>query len=100
MHDELPYAREPTEVNPCCCRLARELVGKTILVEQYLLPLLQHHEFPGGFLRDFKRRWREACLAGKSTHALHTIACRNGIPITPEVTDDELRAAILRIELD
>lgn len=95
MHDELPYPREP-----CCTRITRELVGKTILVEQYLLPLLQHHEFPGGCLRDFKRRWRQASLDGKTTSALHTIARRNGIPVTPDLTDDELRAAILRVEQD
>lgn len=98
MTENLPHPREPTEVNPCCNRLAHELVGKTILVEQYLLPLLQHHDFPGGFLRDFKRRWREASLAGKNRTALETIAGRNSILVTPDITDDELRAAILQFE--
>jgi len=95
MPEDLPYPREP-----CCTRIAHELVGKTILVEQYLLPLLQHHQFPGGLLSDFKRRWREASLAGKSTQALHTIARRNNIPITPNMPDDALRDAILRAEQD
>lgn len=85
----MPLPREPTLE-------ARELVAKTILVEQYLLPLLQHVEIPGGILRDFKQRWREATLAGKSLEALRTIARRHGLPT--ELPEDDLRRVILEEE--
>jgi hypothetical protein len=82
----------------CCGRIARECIEKTLLVEQYLLPLLQHHDIPGGILSEFKRRWREASLAGKTLQALRTIARRHNIPVTPVMTDQDIRSAILEAE--
>jgi hypothetical protein len=104
MHPDTPHPREPTlssepEVIPNCCgRIARECIEKTLLVEQYLLPLLQHHDVPGGIVTDFKRRWREASLLGKTMPALRTIARRHNIPVTPDMTDQDLRTAILDAE--
>ena len=104
MEPELSQPREPTtlsypEVIPhCCCRIARECIEKSLLVEQYLLPLLQHHDVPGGIISEFKRRWREASLLGKTLPALRTIARRHNIPITPEMTDQEIRSLILEAE--
>jgi len=104
MEPELPHSREPTltpepELNAHCCgRIARECIEKSLLVEQYLLPLLLHHDVPGGIIAEFKRRWREASLLGKTLPALRTIARRHNIPITPEMTDQDLRTAILESE--
>lgn len=70
-HD-LPQPREPTIASEpviiphCCGRIARECIEQSLIVEQYLLPLLQHHAIPGGIIAEFKRRWREASLLGKT----------------------------------
>jgi hypothetical protein len=93
---DFPDPREPT--CNCCTRIGRELVEKTTLIEQYLLPLLPHLEIPGGILADFRRRWRKASLAGKNPHALITIARRHGISLQTGMTDDDIRGAILDIE--
>lgn len=53
---------------------------------------------PGGVITEFKKRWREASLIGKAMPALRTIARRHGIPITPDMTDQDLRKAILDAE--
>jgi len=104
MCSELPEPRAPTETEQpeviphCCGRIARECIEKSLLVEQYLLPLLQHYDVPGGIIAEFKRRWREAGLLGKTLPALRTIARRHNIPITPEMTDQDLRSAILESE--
>jgi hypothetical protein len=87
------YPREP-----CCSRTAHELVEKTILIEQYLLPLLHHLDIPGGILADFKQRWRNATLVGKTREALETIARRHNILLPSGITDDELRTTILARE--
>ncbi len=63
-----------------------------------MLPLLQHLDVPGGVITEFKRRWREASLIGKTLPALRTIARRHSIPITPGMTDQDLRTAILDAE--
>lgn len=82
----------------CCINVIRECIEKTLLIEQHLLPLLQHLDVPGGVLTEFKKRWREASLLGKILPALHTIAHRHGIPITPDMTEQDIRTAILDAE--
>lgn len=82
----------------CCGNIIRECIEKTLIVEQYLLPLLLHCEVPGGVIVEFKRRWREASLQGKTMPALRQIARRHNIPITPEQTEQDLRSAILNAE--
>ena len=95
---------DPAPVQPaeqalhCCSNINRENVQKTILVEQFLLPLLQHYDLPGGIITEFKRRWREASLLGKTLPALRTICRRHHITITPEMTEHDLRTAILHAE--
>ncbi len=88
-----PYPREPTEYHA-----ARECLEKTLVVEQYLLPLLQHLDVPNQVLVEFKRRWRKANLAGKNFEALLAIAHRHHITIPVHATEDSLRALILDAE--
>ena len=82
----------------CCVNIIRECLEKTLLVEQHLLPLLTHLDVPGGVIVEFKRRWRNASLTGKNLPALHTICRRYHIPITPEMTEQDMRKAILDAE--
>ena len=82
----------------CCVNIVRECLEKTLLVEQFLLPLLQHHDVPGGVITEFKTRWRKASLLGKSMPALRTICRRHHITITPDMSDQDLRRAILIAE--
>lgn len=98
--DELQPAlpTTPDETMHCCANVIRECIEKTLLVEQYLLPLLQHLDVPGGVIAEFKKRWRHASLLGKTLPALRTIARRHGISLTPEMTDQDLRSAILDAE--
>jgi len=97
-HTEPTTLSYPEVIPHCCGRIARECIEKSLLVEQYLLPLLLHHDVPGGIIAEFKRRWREASLLGKTLPALRTIARRHNIPITPDMTDQDLRSAILEAE--
>lgn len=93
-----PTRLQSPEGAHCCVNVIRECIEKTLLVEQHLLPLLQHLDVPGGVIVEFKRRWRNASLAGKTLPALHTICRRYHIPITPEMTEQDMRKAILDAE--
>lgn len=88
----------PAQPTHCCINVIRECIEKTLLVEQHLLPLLQHLDVPGGVIAEFKKRWREASLLGKTLPALSTIAVRHGIPVTPDMTEQDIRTAILDAE--
>ena len=93
-----PSPPNPDEIHHCCVNIVRECVEKSLLVEQFLLPLLQHFDVPGGIITEFKRRWRNASLFGKPLSALRSICRRHKIPTTPEMTEENLRAAILDAE--
>ena len=80
-----------------CLNIVRECIQKTLLVEQFLLPLLLENGIPRSIALDFKMRWSEAALLGKGHSTLRAICRRNHIPITPNMTDQDLRTAILKL---